>query len=134
MSPPSCRAGRSRPAPWSASTCRSPPPSSARGTTPSRPTSCGDPLARRGPRPCAARELVTASPTYEVWVDRPRALYGSWYEFFPRSEGAVVGGRATHGTFRTAVDRLPAIADMGFDVVYLPPIHPIGRVNRKGRN
>jgi starch synthase (maltosyl-transferring) len=80
------------------------------------------------------RELVTRSPRYEVWVDRPRALYGSWYEFFPRSEGAVVGGKATHGTFATAADRLPAIADMGFDVVYLPPIHPIGKVNRKGPN
>ena len=48
------------------------------------------------------RELVTRSPRYEVWVDRPRALYGSWYEFFPRSEGPVVGGKATHGTFATA--------------------------------
>ncbi|MGY1636482.1 alpha-1,4-glucan--maltose-1-phosphate maltosyltransferase [Geodermatophilus sp. SYSU D00742] len=80
------------------------------------------------------RELVTPGPRYEVWVDRPRALYGSWYEFFPRSEGPVVGGTPTHGTFTTAADRLPAVADMGFDVVYLPPIHPIGKVNRKGRN
>jgi starch synthase (maltosyl-transferring) len=80
------------------------------------------------------RELVTATPDHEVWVDRPRALYGSWYEFFPRSTGPVVGGVATHGTFTTAADRLPAVADMGFDVVYLPPIHPIGKVNRKGRN
>ena len=80
------------------------------------------------------RELVTPSPTYEIWVDRSRALYGSWYEFFPRSEGPVVGGTATHGTFATAAERLPAVADMGFDVVYLPPIHPIGTVNRKGPN
>jgi starch synthase (maltosyl-transferring) len=80
------------------------------------------------------RELVTRSPRYEVWVDRREALYGSWYEFFPRSEGPVVGGKSTHGTFATAADRLPAIADMGFDVVYLPPIHPIGTVNRKGPN
>ncbi|WP_409329820.1 alpha-1,4-glucan--maltose-1-phosphate maltosyltransferase [Trujillonella humicola] len=80
------------------------------------------------------RELVTATPEYQVWVDRPRALYGSWYEFFPRSTGPVVGGTPTHGTFTTAADRLPAVADMGFDVVYLPPIHPIGTVNRKGRN
>jgi starch synthase (maltosyl-transferring) len=80
------------------------------------------------------RELVTPTQEYELWVDRPRALYGSWYEFFPRSEGAVVGGVATHGTFRSAQERLPAVADMGFDVVYLPPIHPIGKVNRKGRN
>jgi starch synthase (maltosyl-transferring) len=80
------------------------------------------------------RELVTPTQDYELWVDRPRALYGSWYEFFPRSEGSVVGGVATHGTFATAAERLPAIADMAFDVVYLPPIHPIGTVNRKGRN
>src|SRR4051812_20048234 len=80
------------------------------------------------------RELISRTPDYEVWVDRPRALYGSWYEFFPRSEGPVVGGVPTHGTFASAQDRLPAIADMAFDVVYLPPIHPIGRVNRKGRN
>jgi len=80
------------------------------------------------------RELVTPTQSYEVWVDRQRALYGSWYEFFPRSEGPVVGGSPTHGTFATAAERLPAIADMGFDVVYLPPVHPIGRVNRKGPN
>ncbi len=77
------------------------------------------------------RDLVTASPRREIWVDRPRALYGAWYEFFPRSEGAV---GTTSGTFRTAMERLPAVAEMGFDVVYLPPIHPIGKVNRKGPN
>ena len=77
------------------------------------------------------RELVTSSPPYQVWVDRRRALYGSWYEFFPRSEG---GTATTSGTFQTAAQRLPAIAEMGFDVVYLPPIHPVGRVNRKGPN
>ena len=62
-------------------------------------------------------------------MERERALYGSWYEFFPRSEGAVVaeGGRPRSGTFVTAAARLPAIAAMGFDVVYLPPIYPIGR-------
>jgi len=80
------------------------------------------------------RRMVTPSQTYEVWVDRERALYGSWYEFFPRSEGPVVGGKPTHGTFAQAADRLPAIAEMAFDVVYLPPIHPIGSTNRKGRN
>ncbi|MGY1824140.1 alpha-1,4-glucan--maltose-1-phosphate maltosyltransferase [Geodermatophilus sp. SYSU D00079] len=80
------------------------------------------------------RELVTGGQRYEVWVDRRQALYGSWYEFFPRSTGPVVGGKPTHGTFTTAGDRLPAIAEMGFDVVYLPPIHPIGKVNRKGPN
>ncbi len=80
------------------------------------------------------RELVTPTADHEVWVDRRQALYGSWYEFFPRSEGPVVDGKPTHGTFATAADRLPAIAEMGFDVVYLPPIHPIGTVNRKGPN
>jgi starch synthase (maltosyl-transferring) len=81
------------------------------------------------------RELVTTSEWWPIWVDRERALFSAWYEMFPRSEGIVVaGGRARHGTFATAAYRLPAIAEMGFDIVYLPPIHPIGKVNRKGRN
>jgi starch synthase (maltosyl-transferring) len=70
-------------------------------------------------------------------VDRPRALFSAWYEFFPRSEGVPVPAPGTpprHGTFATAAARLPGVAAMGFDVLYLPPIHPIGRVNRKGRN
>ncbi len=77
------------------------------------------------------REFVTASETLPLLVERERALYGSWYEFFPRSEGTP---ERPHGTFRTAARRLPAIAAMGFDVVYLPPIHPIGHTFRKGRN
>jgi starch synthase (maltosyl-transferring) len=83
------------------------------------------------------REMVTRSTPRRVWVDRGRALFSAWYEFFPRSEGAVVdraGNPVQHGTFATAARRLPAVAEMGFDVLYLPPIHPIGRVNRKGRN
>ncbi|WP_199485280.1 alpha-1,4-glucan--maltose-1-phosphate maltosyltransferase [Actinomadura craniellae] len=84
------------------------------------------------------RELVTTTDWFPLTVDRERALYGSWYEFFPRSEGASfdpMGRRGPmSGTFRTAMKRLPAIADMGFDVVYLPPIHPIGQVFRKGPN
>ncbi|MEH1015190.1 maltotransferase domain-containing protein [Micromonospora sp. CPCC 206060] len=83
------------------------------------------------------RRLVTASDAYPIWVDRPRALFSAWYEFFPRSEGAVpatVDAPARSGSFATAIERLPAVAAMGFDVLYLPPIHPIGRVNRKGRN
>jgi starch synthase (maltosyl-transferring) len=83
------------------------------------------------------RELETRAPQREIWVDRPRALFSAWYEMFPRSEGAEVDARGRpvrHGTFATAAKRLPGIAAMGFDVVYLPPIHPIGRVNRKGRN
>ncbi|MFJ3797444.1 alpha-1,4-glucan--maltose-1-phosphate maltosyltransferase [Streptomyces sp. NPDC090088] len=77
------------------------------------------------------RELVTASEPLPLLVERERALYGSWYEFFPRSEGTP---ERPHGTFRTAARRLKPIADMGFDVVYLPPIHPIGTTFRKGRN
>ncbi|MGX4694157.1 alpha-1,4-glucan--maltose-1-phosphate maltosyltransferase [Streptomyces sp. JNUCC 63] len=77
------------------------------------------------------RELVTASEPLRLLVERERALYGAWYEFFPRSEGTA---EQPHGTFRTAARRLPAIAAMGFDVVYLPPIHPIGTTFRKGRN
>ncbi|MFI1568788.1 alpha-1,4-glucan--maltose-1-phosphate maltosyltransferase [Streptomyces sp. NPDC020490] len=77
------------------------------------------------------RELVTASEPLPLLVERERALYGAWYEFFPRSEGTP---EQPHGTFRTAARRLPAIAAMGFDVVYLPPIHPIGTTFRKGRN
>ena len=83
------------------------------------------------------RELVTSTSTHALWVDRKRALFSAWYEFFPRSEGAVVGPHGepvTHGTFATAARRLRGVADMGFDILYLPPIHPIGRVNRKGRN
>ncbi len=66
----------------------------------------------------------------EVAVDRPRAVFSAWYEFFPRSFGR--DGR--HGTFHSCERLLPEIAKMGFDVVYLPPIYPIGRANRKGRN
>lgn len=100
------------------------------------------------------RELVTASRPHPLVVERRRALFGSWYELFPRSEGAGVepaeapgkGSRKAgaagpakppriiSGTFRTAAERLPAVAAMGFDVVYLPPIHPIGTTHRKGPN
>ncbi|MFI9548810.1 alpha-1,4-glucan--maltose-1-phosphate maltosyltransferase [Streptomyces sp. NPDC052016] len=77
------------------------------------------------------REFVSAGTPVPLLVERERALFGSWYEFFPRSEGTA---ERPHGTFRTAARRLPAIAAMGFDVVYLPPIHPIGTTFRKGRN
>lgn len=81
------------------------------------------------------RDLVTKGRAHRVWVDRPRALFGSWYEMFPRSTGGWDDdGRPVHGTFLTAAADLPRIADMGFDVVYLPPIHPIGVMNRKGPN
>ncbi|MFD7714086.1 alpha-1,4-glucan--maltose-1-phosphate maltosyltransferase, partial [Streptomyces sp. NPDC059786] len=81
------------------------------------------------------RERLSRSAPMPLLVERERALYGSWYEFFPRSEGASVrDGHPVSGTFRTAAERLPAIADMGFDVVYLPPVHPIGTTYRKGPN
>lgn len=67
----------------------------------------------------------------ELWVERERARYSSWYELFPRSASTVEGA---HGTFKDVEARLPAIAAMGFDVLYMPPIHPIGRAYRKGRN
>jgi starch synthase (maltosyl-transferring) len=81
------------------------------------------------------RDLVTQGSTHKVWVDRPQALFSSWYELFPRSTGGWDDqGNPVHGTFATAVRELDRIAGMGFDVVYLPPIHPIGEVNRKGAN
>jgi starch synthase (maltosyl-transferring) len=84
------------------------------------------------------RDLVSRSARYPVIVDRQRALYGAWYEFFPRSEGVEIdpmGYREPRsGTFRTAARRLDGVADMGFDVVYLPPVHPIGTTARKGAN
>jgi starch synthase (maltosyl-transferring) len=83
-------------------------------------------MRRADPRPFAAR-----SAPHSVRVDRPAAEFASWYELFPRS---VTHDPAVHGTFRTVIERLPDIRAMGFDVLYFPPIHPIGRINRKGRN
>ncbi|HKU11201.1 MAG TPA: alpha-1,4-glucan--maltose-1-phosphate maltosyltransferase [Sinomonas sp.] len=83
------------------------------------------------------RELVTSTERYPLLVERDRAGRGAWYEFFPRSEGAWRNsetGEWTSGNFRTAAERLPGVAAMGFDVVYLPPIHPIGVAFRKGPN
>ncbi|MGH3415216.1 MAG: alpha-1,4-glucan--maltose-1-phosphate maltosyltransferase, partial [Actinocrinis sp.] len=84
------------------------------------------------------RDMLTESERCPLRVDRARALFGSWYELFPRSEGALVDptGRTApvSGTLRTAAERLPAVAAMNFDVVYLPPIHPIGTAFRKGPN
>src|SRR6202011_4620159 len=73
---------------------------------------------------------LAATVTLELIVDRKRAGFSSWYEMFPRSAGEP--GR--HGTFRDVETRLAYLADMGFDVLYFPPIHPIGRINRKGPN
>ena len=83
------------------------------------------------------RDFVSPSRDYPWLVERKLALTGAWYEFFPRSEGAHFDEETqkwVSGTLRTAAERLPAVADMGFDVVYLTPIHPIGEVNRKGPN
>ena len=83
------------------------------------------------------RDLVTESARYPLAVDRERALVGSWYEIFPRSIGATFDEETntwTSGTLRTAQADLDRIADMGFDVVYMPPLSPIGTTNKKGKN
>jgi starch synthase (maltosyl-transferring) len=82
------------------------------------------------------RTVYGSTEKYPIRADRERALVGAWYEFFPRSEGAVknADGTVTSGTFVSASKRLPAVAAMGFDVLYLPPIHPIGVAHRKGPN
>ena len=72
----------------------------------------------------------TYKPALELRVDRPRARFGAWYEFFPRSTGTA----KKHGTFASSKKLLPVIADLGFDIVYLPPVHPIGDSARKGKN
>ncbi len=77
------------------------------------------------------KRFATDSPELSIIVDPVRARFSSWYEFFPRSTAETAG---VHGTFADCERRLPAIADMGFNVVYVPPIHPIGRMFRKGPN
>jgi starch synthase (maltosyl-transferring) len=82
----------------------------------------------------AAHPLIqyeTTSDQFEVIVESKKALFSTWYEFFPRS-GSLDAGR--HGTFKDCIRLLPRIAAMGFDVLYFPPIHPIGKINRKGKN
>ncbi|HEX3604210.1 MAG TPA: alpha-1,4-glucan--maltose-1-phosphate maltosyltransferase [Steroidobacteraceae bacterium] len=74
---------------------------------------------------------LAQSAALELIVDRKRAAFSSWYELFPRSAAAALGA---HGTFKDVETRLPYLSEMGFDVLYFPPIHPIGRVNRKGTN
>jgi starch synthase (maltosyl-transferring) len=80
-----------------------------------------------GPRPF----LVRFEPEAPLEAERPAAGFANWYEIFPRSQS---GDPARHGTFADVMARLPAIRAMGFDVLYFPPIHPIGRIHRKGRN
>jgi starch synthase (maltosyl-transferring) len=77
------------------------------------------------------RPDLTRSQLFPLMVDRPRARAGAWYEMVPRSQGQIPG---QHGTFKDCIARLPDVAAMGFDVIYLTPIHPIGHTNRKGRN
>jgi len=77
------------------------------------------------------RPDLTRSQLFPFVADRPRARAGAWYEMVPRSQGRTPG---QHGTFEDCIARLPDVAAMGFDVVYLTPIHPIGHTNRKGRN
>jgi starch synthase (maltosyl-transferring) len=94
----------------------------AAAATPERRT-----LVRRYPE----AESVVASEAYPILVERRRARYGAWYELFPRSASPKPG---RHGTFADVEARLPYVAGLGFDVLYLPPVHPVGRVNRKGRD
>ncbi|MEJ5998678.1 alpha-1,4-glucan--maltose-1-phosphate maltosyltransferase [Corynebacterium sp. H130] len=81
------------------------------------------------------RDLLTRGQTSNITVERRKALVSSWYEFFPRSTGGWdAEGKPVHGTFATAAAELDRVKAMGFDTVYFPPIHPIGEINRKGRN
>ena len=74
---------------------------------------------------------VQTEQEFPLCIERSEAAFGSWYELFPRSQSPEEG---RHGTFRDVIGKLPMIRDMGFDVLYFPPIHPIGHRNRKGRN
>ncbi len=100
----------------------------------------GDPSALKAMALDAARAAIVArypdrslasTLALELVADRRRAGFSTWYEMFPRSAGTEPG---RHGTFKDVEARLPYLADMGFDVLYFPPIHPIGRINRKGTN
>jgi starch synthase (maltosyl-transferring) len=103
---------------------------------------CRTPVSADDPAPLLLDELaaaavkglqadLTRSAEYPLVVDRPIARAGAWYEMMPRSQSRLPN---RHGTFDDCIARLPEIAALGFDVLYLPPIHPIGRINRKGRN
>jgi starch synthase (maltosyl-transferring) len=98
--------------------------------------------ASNDPEPLLSEDLLSATsrvqnsdltrgPEMPLVADRPLARAGAWYEMVPRSQGTVPG---KHGTFDDCIARLPEIAALGFDVLYLTPIHPIGETNRKGRN
>ena len=83
-------------------------------------------MRRAGPR-----TNLTRYKTISVFADRQAAAFSAWYELMPRSQS---GDPSRHGTFDDVIARLPYVQDLGFDVLYFPPIHPIGRTNRKGRN
>ncbi len=83
-------------------------------------------MKRVGPR----GEETALGRDLPLWCDRERAAFGAWYELFPRS----LGEDGAHGTLRDVIGHLPYVKDLGFDTLYFPPIHPIGRTNRKGRN
>src|SRR5207244_1705436 len=84
-------------------------------------------MIEHGPR----EDLSQYHRTLELIVDRKQAAFAAWYEMFPRSQGTAPGKGAT---FDDCIRRLPEVRDLGFDVVYFVPIHPIGRTNRKGAN
>lgn len=77
------------------------------------------------------KTLTQTSGEYPVYVDRKKARFSTWYEFFPRSASEQEG---KHGSFKDCLKLLPRVAKMGFDTLYFPPIHPIGEINRKGKN
>ena len=124
--------------PGGASSRRTPPAQRGEGARVASNAPLPSPLPQRGEGELIAlmerypdrSEAVTYPRELEMLVDPQRARFSAWYELFPRSAGEP--GR--HGTFRDVEKRLPYIAGMGFDVLYLPPIHPIGRTNRKGAN
>jgi len=78
-----------------------------------------------------AKQFVATTSSFRLRVERTKAMYSTWYEFFPRSASKVSG---QHGTFKDCEALLPRVADLGFDTLYFPPVHPIGEVNRKGKN
>ena len=83
-------------------------------------------MARIGPR----ANVTRYRHDLPLWIDRERAAFSAWYELFPRSQGKP----GVHGTFRDVIGKLDYVKDLGFDVLYFPPIHPIGLTNRKGKN
>ncbi|MDT8347034.1 MAG: alpha-1,4-glucan--maltose-1-phosphate maltosyltransferase [Flavobacteriaceae bacterium] len=76
------------------------------------------------------RLFPTESTIFPLWVDRTKAIFSTWYEFFPRSSSK----NTEHGTFEDCIDILPYVKELGFDTLYFPPVHPIGAINRKGKN